>query len=70
MSYKLALPSHSKIHQVFHVSFLKKVIGSKFHVQESLPELDEEGSNWLQPHTILDQRECPLHHCKIKEFLS
>jgi hypothetical protein len=61
MAYKLALPSHSKIHPVFHVSYLKKVIGSKCHIQTSLLELDEEGSIWLQPQAILDQCEYHLH---------
>jgi hypothetical protein len=42
--YQLALPIHSKLHHVFHVSCLKKVIGTKCQPQTSLPELDEEGS--------------------------
>jgi hypothetical protein len=44
MAYKLSLPNHSELHHVFHVSFLKKVIGTKCQTQTSLPELDEEGS--------------------------
>jgi hypothetical protein len=45
--YQLALPSHSKLHHVFHVSCLKKVIGTKFQIQTNLHELAEEGSIWL-----------------------
>ena len=57
VAYKLALSSHSKLHHVFHVSCLKKVIGTKCQTQNSLPDLDEEGSIWLHPQAILDQRE-------------
>jgi hypothetical protein len=35
----------------------------------NLPELDEEGSIWLHPQAILDQRECFLHQQTIKEVL-
>ena len=41
VTYQLALPSHSKIHPIFHVSCLNKVIGSKCQTQTSLPKLDE-----------------------------
>jgi len=37
------------VHQVFHVSFLKKVIGDKILVQTIFPELDEEGKIILEP---------------------
>jgi len=40
MTYQLALPIHSKLHHVFHVSFLKKVIGTKCQTQTIIPELD------------------------------
>lgn len=43
MVYKLELPASSRVHLVFQVSFLKKVIGDKIQVQTIFPELDEEG---------------------------
>jgi hypothetical protein len=57
VAYQLAFPSHSKLHLVFHVSCLKKVIGTSYKTQTNLPELHEEGSIWLQPQAFLDQRE-------------
>ena len=56
VAYQLALPSQSKLHPVFHVSCLKKVIGTRCQLQTNLPELAEEGSIWLQPEAVLDQR--------------
>jgi hypothetical protein len=61
MAYQLYFPRHSKIHPIFHVSFLKKVIGTKFQTQTNLLELDEEGSIWIQPQEVLEQREHCLH---------
>jgi hypothetical protein len=54
VTYQLALPSQSKLYPVFHVSCLKKVIGTMCQIQTNLPELVEEGSIWLQPEAILD----------------
>jgi hypothetical protein len=54
VAYQLYFPSSSNIHLVFHVSCLKKVIGTKFQTQTNLPELDEEGSIWFQPQVVLD----------------
>jgi hypothetical protein len=54
VAYQLALPSHSKLHPIFHVSYLKKVIGTRCQIQTNLPELAEEGSIWLQPEAVLD----------------
>jgi hypothetical protein len=49
VAYQLALPSQSKLHPVFHVSCLKKVIGTTCQIQTNLLELAEEGSIWLRP---------------------
>jgi hypothetical protein len=56
MAYKLELPASSRVHPVFHVSCLKKVIGDKIPVQTILPELDEEGKIILEPEAITDTR--------------
>jgi hypothetical protein len=69
VAYQLALPSHSKLHPVFHVSCSKKVIGTKCQIQTNLPKLVEEGSIWLQPQAVLDQRESRMHQRTIKEVL-
>jgi hypothetical protein len=69
VAYQLSFPSHFKLHPIFHVSFLKKVIGTKCQTQTNLPELDEEGSIWLHLEVVLDQRECFLHQRTIKEVL-
>jgi hypothetical protein len=69
VAYQLSFPSSSKLHHVFNVFYLKKLIGTKCQTQTNLLELDEEGSIWLHPHAVLDQREHRLHQCTIKEVL-
>ena len=69
MAYQLPLPSPSNLHPFFHFYYLKKVIGTKCQTQTNLPELNEEGSIWLQPQVVLDQRECRLRQRTIKELL-
>jgi hypothetical protein len=69
VAYKLALPATSKIHLVFHVSYLKNVVGHNCRVQTILLELDEEGSLWIQPEAVLNFRERKLHGRTIKEVL-
>ena len=55
MDYLLEFPNHSKLHHVFHVYCLNKVIETKFHTQTILTELDEEVSIWLHPQAVMDQ---------------
>jgi hypothetical protein len=49
MAYKLELLSSLRVHYVFHVSCLKKVIGDKIPIQTILPKLDEGGKIILEP---------------------
>jgi hypothetical protein len=69
VAYQSALPSNSKLHPIFHVLCLKKVIGAKFQIQTNLPELAEEGSIWLQLEVVLDHCEHRLCQRTIKEVL-
>ena len=59
----------SKIHNVFHVSCLKKVIEQHISVSDTLPPLDDEGQLVLIPGKILRTRERRLQSITIKEYL-
>ena len=43
VSYELELPKGRNIHNMFHMSFLKKVVGQFLSISEDLPQLDEDG---------------------------
>eukprot|EP00253_Pinus_taeda_P009118 PITA_09118 len=59
----------SRLHPVFHVSWLKKVIGDKLAVQKILPELDEEGNIILEPEAVIEARSRQLRNRSISEYL-
>ena len=67
MAYKLELPLElSKIHNVFHISLLRKYEPDPSHVLESPPvELRDDLSYEVQPVCILDHREKVLHNKTI-----
>ena len=56
IEYKLELLSSSRVHPVFHVSCLKKVIDENIPVQTILPELDEEGKIILEHEAVTEIR--------------
>ena len=62
---KLELPPPSHVHPVFHVSCLKKVIGTNIRAQTVLPELDNEGSIILESEAILNKRTSQLRSRSI-----
>ena len=68
VAYELDLPMDSNVHNVFHVSCLKKALGPQV-TPIDLPPLDDEGKLILIPEAILDSRERHLRRRVIREYL-
>ena len=69
VAYELELPAGSKVHNVFNVSRLKKVLGQNVMPSTVLPPLDDEGKLILVPESILESREKQLPRRIIREYL-
>ena len=69
MAYKFELPDSSRVHWVFHVSCLKKVIGDKLPAQTILKKIDEEGKIILEPEEGMETRTWQLRNRSISEYL-
>ena len=67
--YKLELLASSRVHLVFHVSCLKRVICDKILVQTIFPELYEEGKIILEPEAVTETRTQQLRNQSISEYL-
>jgi hypothetical protein len=68
VAYELYFPS-SRIHKVFNVSFLKKVLGQTIPLQIELPKLDEEGKLILEPEKIINRFSLSLQNITLMEYL-
>ena len=67
VAYRLALPAElSRVHDVFHVSMLRKYMPDPSHILEHQPvELEEDLSYEEQPVQILDRKEQMLRSGSI-----
>ncbi|XP_070676339.1 uncharacterized protein [Malus domestica] len=71
VAYKLKLPSHSKIHPVFHVFCLKHKLGTSVIPTISLPLVQDAGliQDEPEPEAILDSRVVQMGATSITEVL-
>jgi len=66
IAYQLALPPNLRIHNVFHVSNLKKYVHDATHVIDwNVIQVELEGYFLVEPYCILERRETNLWNCSI-----
>jgi hypothetical protein len=69
MAYKLKLPEGSKVHPVFHVSLLKKVVGTYAEESELPDHLEGEKGPGYEPGTVLARRTIVIQGREVSQVL-
>lgn len=64
------LPSHSKLHPIFHVSCLKPKLGAHVQTLPNLPPMDSDGVLCLEPQAIIQRRMKKLHYKAVTKVLA
>eukprot|EP00253_Pinus_taeda_P015651 PITA_15651 len=68
VSYQLALPSHIRVHNVFHVSVLKKYVYDPRHIISWQDiQVEPEGEFMVEPVNMLDRRRVELRKRVINQ---
>lgn len=68
LAYKLQFPPHVKIHPVFHVSQLKKHIGTKSIPSPNLPMVSADGTVKTGPAAVLQVRQVPRNNLPVVQW--
>lgn len=69
VAHRLKLPEGSRVHSVFHVSLLKKRLGSDTPVSGTIPPLRANGLLRLTPEKVLDIRHLTILGSNTRETL-
>ena len=69
-AYELLIPPHVKVHNVFHISLLKRYVPDANHIlDDELPLVTQEGTLNITPEAILQTRVRTLRNRTINEYL-